>query len=210
MLGLTSRTGTKTTVAALQALGWGWIVGPLDHGGNQMFGLPYALDNGAWPAHQQGVEWNEPAFRRALDRHGPGAIFVVLPDIVMGGLESLRRSVTWLRELEDRPDLRAAKLLIAVQDGMEVPDVSPLLDQRVGLFVGGSSEWKERTLRRWGELASERSCYLHVGRVNSARRLALCAYAGADSFDGLGPAAFPYTLPALDQARRQPDLYAPD
>jgi hypothetical protein len=36
----------------------------------------------------------------------------------------------------------------------------------------------------WGSLARRRHGHLHVGRVNSACRIRICAASGADSFDG--------------------------
>jgi hypothetical protein len=51
--------------------------------------------------------------------------------------------------------------------------------------------------------------HYHVGRVNTARRIRLCAEAGADSFDGTSVTMFSCTLPLLESARRQPSLLAP-
>ena len=90
-----SRTGTRHNIAALAGAGWGWMVGPLDMGGPILGGMPQALDNGAWPAFAQGVEWDEAAFVRALDRYGPGADFIVVPDIVGDGPASLARTTEW-------------------------------------------------------------------------------------------------------------------
>jgi hypothetical protein len=59
----------------------------------------------------------------------------------------------------------------------------------------------------WGSLARRRNCYLHVGRVNSQRRIAICAAAGADSFDGTSVTRYAVTMRPLDAARRQSDLF---
>lgn len=67
----------------------------------------------------------------------------------------------------------------AVQDGMDPADVPP--DAAV-VFVGGSTVWKWRTLRMWCESFKR----VHVGRVNSYRRLCQCHDAGAESCDGTG------------------------
>jgi hypothetical protein len=123
---------------------------------------------------------------------------VVAPDIVAGGLDSLRMSVSWLPRLDV-----ARRVLIPVQDGMTAGDVAPLLCDRIGIFVGGSTDWKLRTMLEWGDLAHHRRAYLHVGRVNTARRIHACAYAGAHSFDGSSVTRFAKTLPLLEHARRQ-------
>jgi hypothetical protein len=59
----------------------------------------------------------------------------------------------------------------------------------------------------WGRLARECGAYLHVGRVNSARRISLCALAGADSFDGTSVTRFACTAQELDHARNQLALF---
>lgn len=207
MIALTSRTGTLSTIAALQAAGWGWMVGPLDHGTSDMFGMPHALDNGAWPAFQTGQPWDEAAFRKALARYGPGALFVVAPDVVGQREASMALTLRWLPELLARPDLAGVPILFAVQDGMTFADVEPHVGGRVGLFIGGSTEWKLQAIIPWGRWGRERGLYVHVGRVNTARRMALCAAAGATSVDGNSAIMFPKTLPMLDGARRQPDLF---
>lgn len=208
-MGLTSRTGTRSTVAALAEAGWGWLVVPLDQGGPILAGMPHAIDNGAWRSHVQQCAWDEAAFLATVERHGRGALFVVCPDIVMGGAASMARSRAWLPRLLSHPDLSGVPILFAVQNGMRPEDIADLVGGRVGIFVGGDTAWKEATMPIWGKMARERGVYFHVGRVNSARRIALCAAAGADSFDGNSPVLFPKTLPLLDRARGQRDLFAP-
>lgn len=192
-----SRTGTRRNLAALRAAGWGLLVTPAvprTEGFDR-----FCVDNGAWSAFCQGTAWDPGAFSALVDAVGTGD-FVVAPDIVAGGLASLALTESWLPRL---PGLR----LIAVQDGMTPADVRPLLGATVGIFVGGSTDWKLATLPAWGRLAKEAGCYLHVGRVNSKRRIYACAYVGADSFDGTSVSRYAVTLPKLDGARRQPSLF---
>lgn len=205
-----SRTGTRRNVAALAAAGWGWMVGPLDMGGPVLADMPWALDNGAWPAFAQGIEWDEAAFVRALDRYGPGADFIVVPDVVGDGPASLARTRAWLPRLLARADLGETRLLIAVQDGMTFADIEPLLvSPRIGIFIGGSTEWKIAAIEPWGRWAKARGLYVHCGRVNTARRIALCAAGGIDSIDGTSATRFAKTLPLLSRAASQSDLFAP-
>jgi len=167
-------------------------------------GMQYGLDNGAWTAFQQGCLLDEGLFMRAVDLMGEKADWIVLPDIVAGGRRSLDYTLLWLDRLRGIP----VRLLIAVQDGMAPADVRDLLGPGVGIFVGGTTEWKESTAGEWGVLARRRNCYLHVGRVNSIRRIAICSAAGADSWDGSSASRFAATVPKLDKATRQPDLFA--
>lgn len=143
---------------------------------------------------------------RLVDREGGYADFVVVPDIVAGGLDSLRLSLEWLPRLRALP-----RLLLPMQDGMEPSDVGPVLEKwpNVGLFLGGSTEWKLARMYGWGMVAHAYRRYYHIGRVNSARRIRLSAEAGADSFDGTSASMYSCTVPELDAARRQPSLLIP-
>jgi hypothetical protein len=196
-----SRTGTIRNLAALRDAGWRLIVSAT--GAHRSEGLRYAIDNGAWTAHQQGTTFDASAFVQLIDNLGSGADWIVVPDIVGGGLLSLEFSLRWMGRVRacGRP------ILLAVQDGMDGYDVGRFLGHETGLFVGGSTEWKEETLPHWGRVARDRGCHLHVGRVNSRRRIRLCADAGADSFDGTSASIYSCSLPLLDGERRQTTLF---
>lgn len=191
------------TEARLRDLGWRTLLTPTARPCRPSEGMGYALDNGAWYAHATSTPWDEAGFVALIERWGADADWVVAPDIVCGGADSLALSDAWI------PRLLCAcrRVLLAVQDGHTVEDARPRLSSRVGLFVGGSTAWKLASLPQWGRLAVENSCWLHVGRVNTARRIRACAAVGASSFDGSSPVQFPSTLPALDSARRQPDMF---
>lgn len=200
MMAYASRTGTRKNLAALRAAGWRLLLSPA--GVLRTEGFTYALDNGAWSAYQQNRAFDVQAFNDALRRFGPAADWVAVPDIVMGGIESLKFSIEWLPSV-----LRLAKLaLVPVQDGVTARMMQPIVGSRVGIFVGGSTEWKESSLPMWRDLKQATGCYLHVGRVNTARRIHLCSAANADSFDGTSASRFSKTIGPLDSARRQRSL----
>lgn len=199
-MGYAAHTGTRRNLAALSGAGWGLLLSP---GKPRDPRFIHALDNGAWGAFQRSEPFDVAAFEKHVGAHGDGAEFVVVPDIVAGGLDSLRVSLDWLPRLAGV----AKRRLIAVQDGMSSADVAPHLSPTAGVFVGGSTEWKLATMRAWGQLARKHGAYLHVGRVNTIRRIRLCQDAGADSFDGTSATRFSCTLPKLDQARRQTNLF---
>jgi hypothetical protein len=201
-----SRTGTKRNLAALRAAGWHLMVSA--RGVLRTEGFPYALDNGAWTAFQLGEEFDVPAFERAVALLGAEAEFIVLPDIVLGGLPSLDLSLEWLRKLRRRPELVNTRFLIAVQNGMEnvLPRIERLLEPKVGIFVGGDVPWKLATMPIWARLAKRRGAICHVGRVNTAKRIRICEAAGVDSFDGSSASRFQVTLRPLELARQQIDL----
>lgn len=194
-MGYASRTGTKRNLAALRAAGWRLLVSA--RGVLRTEGFQYALDNGAWTAFQRGEPFDVAAFEKAVALLGAGADWIVVPDKVCDAAATMEMAREWL------PKLAAYPVLVAVQNGMTPDDVREWLGPRVGIFLGGDSEWKEQTARMWGELARERGCWFHVGRVNSARRIAICAEAGAHSFDGTSASRFALSLPRLDRAVRQ-------
>jgi hypothetical protein len=197
-----SRTGTKRNLDGLRARGWRLLVsatGVLRHEGFQ-----YGLDNGAWTAFQQGRPFDVTRFMKALWTLGRDADFVVVPDIVAGGVRSLEFSLTWLRTVLCMTEIA----LIAVQDGMQVDDVRPLLNRNVGVFVGGDprTDWKERTTPAWASACRSAGAWCHVGRVNSQRRINLCASSGATSFDGTSATKYAVELPKLHRAVAQQHL----
>lgn len=196
MIPYASRTGTRQNLEAMRANGWGLLVsakGVLRTEGFEKV----MLDNGAWSAFTQGQPFDELAFGKAFDLIGEKASMVVVPDIVAGGLHSLEFSLKWLQRLEGYPGIR----LLAVQDGMVPDDVRSLLSPGVGIFVGGSTSWKIQTCHSWGLLARRRNCHLHVGRVNSAKRILLCsAAAGAHSIDGTSASMYSKTVAPLTAA----------
>lgn len=200
MMAYASRTGTRRNLAALREAGWRLLVSA--RGVLRSEGFRFALDNGAWTAFQKGEPFDVAAFERALDLMGAEADWVASPDIVGGGMRSLEMSESWLPRLVD-----ARLVLIPVQDGLTSDDVRPLLGNRVGIFLGGSTEWKLATMRDWGALAREVGCYYHVARVNTRRRIEMCSEAGATSFDGSSASRFADSLPRLERARRQPSLF---
>lgn len=204
MKGYASNTGTRRNIAALREANWGILLTPEKMTLRE--GVSHACDNGAWGAHQQGTAFQAAPFERLVERHGASSDFVVVPDIVAGGMASLEFSLSWLHRLR-----HLKKLLLPVQDGMDVRTVSAVLHgaPSLGIFLGGSTEWKLRTMFQWGIVAATLNRHYHVGRVNSARRIRLAAEAGADSFDGTSASRYCCTLPGLEAARQQPSLLAP-
>lgn len=201
MIGYASNTGTRRNLEALREAGWRILLTPENP--TPRPGLAYGCDNGAWGAYNSGKPFNEQAFMDLIKRVGHGADFVIAPDIVAGGTKSLIFSESFM------PFLRKFRLvLLPVQDGMVADDVGAFLISypNTGLFLGGSTEYKLRTMYAWGMVAHAMGRYYHVGRVNSARRIRLAEEAGAHSFDGTSATRYSCTLPLLQAARQQPSL----
>ena len=100
-------------------------------------------------------------------------------------------------------------VLIAVQDGMKPADLAPIVGPSVGIFLGGSTEWKLETMRMWGDFCAARGIHYHVARVNTKRRCKMAASAGAVSVDGSSGSRFAKSVPIFDGWRRQLDMLSP-
>lgn len=105
-------------------------------------------------------------------------LWVAAPDIVADARATLHRWRRW-RPFLRRLGLRAAYV---AQDGSET--YPPPWGELDALFIGGSTAWKEgpHAARLMAE-ARRRGAWVHVGRVNTVRRLRLIDPL-ADSFDG--------------------------
>ena len=202
-----SRTGTRRNLDALRRHGWGLLVSRAGEWRTEGFDR-ICGDNGAWADFKAGRAFDDDAYDRFLDWLSVQPVtadWLVLPDIVAGGLPSLALSCRYL----NRCLSVAPMVLIAVQDGMSIGDLVPLIGPQVGIFLGGSTEWKLATMRLWGEFCAERGIYYHVARVNSIKRMALAASCGADSVDGSSASRFAVSLPKLAYAAHQTDLFTP-
>ncbi len=204
MICYASRTGTERNLAALRAHGWRLLVSRAGVWRTEGFERICA-DNGAWADFHAGRDFDEAAYEKFLDWLPVTPDWVVLPDVVADGARSLALSMRYL----NRCAAVAPLTLLAVQDGIEPADVAQVVGSRVGIFLGGSTEWKLARMRDWGEFCAERSIHYHVARVNSIKRMALAASCGATSVDGSSASRYAVTLPKLAYAARQPDLFAP-
>lgn len=140
--------------------------------------LPYALDNGAFPAWKIQKDWDEKAFLDLCDRVrylGQKPLWIVVPDVVADKDATLQRWEEW------EPRLRAYRvpLAFAVQDGMTPADVPRSADV---IFIGGTTGWKQANIARFADAFPR----VHVGRINTLKWLWYCHDAGAESCDGTG------------------------
>jgi hypothetical protein len=139
--------------------------------------IPYALDNGAYYAFTNKVDWDEDEFYKMLDKipadHQP--LWVACPDKVTDKDETLR--------LWDKHSTRIAQwelpIAFVVQDGMTSSDVPSNADI---IFMGGSFEWKWKMLPEFCSMGKR----VHCGRVNSYEGLWICDENGVESCDGTG------------------------
>jgi hypothetical protein len=148
--------------------------------------FPWFFDNGAFRDWTAEKPFNEPAFIRDLERlrEMPAMDFLVAPDVVAGGMQSLDTSISWLQRIEANT---ASPIFIAVQDGMTPEGIADRLDGFAGIFVGGTLPWKLRTGHLWCDMAHKRGLICHIGRVGTAKRVHWARRAKADSIDSCLP-----------------------
>ena len=132
---------------------------------------------------------------------GEGARWVVMPDCVGDASRTLEMAAEWWPLLDNYP------VLLAVQDGIAAADVAIWLERgAAGLFVGGSTAWKLRTLSQWAAMARSYGKICHVGRVNSIRRIRQCVDAGVHSVDGTSATRFSCNAQKLSSGLHQESL----
>lgn len=144
-------------------------------------GLDVGIDNSCFVRLDAGaivVLWGK--LRMALGEATPARLrFCTLPDVVADAEATMALFYAW------RPVLQLLGLPAALvaQDGLE--RLALPWDAIDCLFIGGSTAWKEGP--HAFDLAREaraRGKHVHVGRVNTERREALCWKMRAHSFDG--------------------------
>lgn len=151
-------------------------------------------DNGAYTDFVAERAFNVNQFMRdvrAMRARGKGKssfeapAFIVLPDLVARGLESLAESESWIDECAD-----VAPLYLAVQNGMTTADVEALIERKgqiAGIFVGGTTEWKHATAAEWITWAHARGLQVHIGRCGTIELVRWAKAIGADSIDSCFP-----------------------
>jgi hypothetical protein len=140
---------------------------------------PYALDNGCFAQGESFAPGDWLEWLASLRRFRERCLFAVAPDVILDAEATLLRSLPYL------PTIRQLGFPSAFvsQNGCR-SDLVPW-DAVDCLFVGGDDAWKLGE-PSWGLCAEakRRGKRVHMGRVNSFRRLKACAVSGVDSADG--------------------------
>ncbi|MFB8071085.1 hypothetical protein [Streptomyces californicus] len=119
---------------------------------------------------------------RFLEEHGDRAkdcLFATAPDVVGDARATMLRSAPFLPEIRRR----GYPVALVGQNGLE--DLAVPWDTFDVLFLGGDTEWKLGDhARALTAEARRRSKWVHMGRVNSLKRLRYAASIGCQSADG--------------------------
>ena len=146
-------------------------------------GLPWAADNDCFNG---GLD--EPLFRKMLARSAPAAsscLFVAAPDVVGDAAATLALFDEWVGTISGF----GFPVALVLQDGMVPGDVR--WGAVAAVFVGGSTEWKlSADARALVTEARRRGKWVHMGRVNTRRRVKVAMAWGCDSIDGTSTVKF--------------------
>lgn len=146
-------------------------------GNRAVEGATWCADNGCFSNKWVEAEWW--AWLESNAYRADSCAFAVAPDVVADAAATLERSAPWL------PRIRALGYPAAfvIQDGQE--NLPMPWDDFDVMFIGGSTEWKlgKHALELVFQ-AKARGKWVHMGRVNSERRLRYAHAIGCDSADG--------------------------
>lgn len=141
-------------------------------------GRTWCADNsvfaGKYPGDDEFLAW-----LKARQQYAANCRFVVAPDVVCDARATLELSRPMFSRIRDL----GFPVALVGQNGLE--DIEVPWGEFDVLFLGGDNEWK------LGEAAAglvteakRRGKWVHMGRVNSRKRLAYAASIGCDSADG--------------------------
>ena len=146
-------------------------------------GIPWAADNDCFQ------ELNIPRLVKMLRaiQGLPGCLFIVVPDVVGDHAATLKRWHRWYPIIS-----QFGPCAFALQDGVRVREI-PWKELDV-LFIGGTTDFKlGYDAAKIARYARSHGIPVHMGRVNTQRRIRYAHSLGCTSFDGTKWGMFPDT-----------------
>lgn len=172
----------------IKGLGMGIMISSSPHGspGKAYGQVSCALDNGAFTCFKKGYPFQSNIFISTLQKCyslGIPLDFITVPDMVGRGGESLEFSLSWVKE--PRSLLYSApNLALVLQDGMTQGDLKEeVLCLFTYLFIGGTVEWKWKTVDTWVKFAKDNGKKIHIGQCGKRSYLERARELGVDSVD---------------------------
>lgn len=195
-------TSTSPEIAAAESAG---VIGRVctPNGGSRRGAGAWCADNGAFSARYDEAKW----WRWLSTTDPAGCMFAALPDVVADWPATLARSLPWVDRVRDL----GFPVALVLQDGASVDTVP--WERLDAVFIGGTTAWKlGADVRGLVTEAKHRGLHVHMGRVNSERRLRYAAHIGCDSADGtflsFGPAVnLPRVMAWLRGVNDQQDMF---
>lgn len=170
-------------------------------------GRKWAADNDCFQRLDVEAYWQMITRVSRADRSN--LLWVAVPDVVGNAQETINRWYEWYPQL-DHLGLPAA---FVGQDGIgSIADQIPW-HEMTALFIGGSTAWKlSQEAEDLAREAKARGKWLHMGRVNSAKRIRHALEIDCDSIDGKSFSAWPdrwqpWALGKIKRQKAQPTLF---
>jgi hypothetical protein len=142
--------------------------------------IPYSIDNGIYADTIASREWSFQSFLALLCKAKESKVkpeFIVVPDVLYDAEKTKKQFHYYSKIIRDLGfDFRLA---MAVQDGMSPQDIP---SKKVVAFIGGSTRFKQEKTHTFVEAGFD----VHVGRVNTLKRLLWASQLGCVSVDGSG------------------------
>jgi hypothetical protein len=177
----------KIGIEAYQQYG-GFLVQPRSWSSPQKAvdcGSVWAMDNGCFKAYDPDAILTMLKKSQGIS----GCLFAVVPDVVCDAAATLILFNAWISTYQRY----GYPPCLVAQNGIENTRIP--WDSMAALFIGGDNAFKYSNLTR--ELVTEakqRGKWVHMGRVNSWRRIQYAIEIGCDSFDGTGHALYPENI----------------
>lgn len=172
------------------------------HCGTKIICDVWGADNAAYS------NWDRVAWLKMLNEiDGTTPKFCTMPDVVCDARKTLYRA----RRTEKMVRKRGLPPSLVLQNGQEWIGVYWHLCDSI--FIGGDDEFKLGKYAQYAiRSAKEKGYWVHMGRVNSLKRLKQAYDFGCDSVDGTGVSMYPDTyipkfLDQLDFLSRQQRLF---
>lgn len=171
--------------------------------------LPWACDNAAFSKPDDHKFWRLCMESWAMDRHCPPE-WVAVPDAVGNHSATLQMFGWWREYWQEELGCIPFPLAFVLQDGCTIDEIP--WEHIRAVFVGGSTAFKLRQSEPLVRAAQQRKKLVHIGRVNTLRRLRFAYDLGADTVDGTACSMYPdrYILQFLKYLRsleRSPALF---
>lgn len=148
--------------------------------------MPWATDNAAYS------NWDKDKFFQLLDKIGGcfenPPLWVAAPDVVGNAIETAKLFKMW------EPIIRMYGLQVALvlQNGQESIGWGTHEKNFDAIFIGGDNEFKlGKYARHCVRRAKEMGKWVHMGRVNSLKRIDYAREIGCDSVDGTACSMYP-------------------
>jgi len=138
----------------------------------------WAADNGCFSSARKFREATFLNWLGDLSMHAPRCLFAVAPDVVGDAAGTWERSAPVLPRIREH----GYKAAYVAQDGFRPEGVD--WEAFDVLFIGGTTEWKLGMGHQATAWSLEHGKPVHMGRVNSIKRLEWAAGLGCTSADG--------------------------